>query len=104
MDEQKMRDLVMYWQQVELDDEAAKRLANQSIGAGKALREELLSALTAALGDGLSEEAAAACVRQLHRLRDCSVPRDEVQRGERSRPGAALAAVPGDAAAPVDGR
>ena len=39
MDEQKMRDLVMYWQQVELDDEAAKRLANQSIGAGKALRE-----------------------------------------------------------------
>ena len=29
----------MYWQQVELDDEAAKRLTNQSIGAGKALRK-----------------------------------------------------------------
>lgn len=39
MDDQTMRDLVMYWQQVELDDEAAKRLTNQSIGAGKALRK-----------------------------------------------------------------
>ena len=29
MDGPKMRDLVMYWQQVELDEEAAKRLANQ---------------------------------------------------------------------------
>ncbi|MBI09821.1 MAG: hypothetical protein CMM55_09855 [Rhodospirillaceae bacterium] len=39
MDDQTIRDLVMYWQQVELDDEAAKRLTNQSIGAGKALRK-----------------------------------------------------------------
>ena len=28
----------MYWQQVELDEEAAKRLANQSIGVGKAMQ------------------------------------------------------------------
>lgn len=38
MDAQKMRDLVMYWQGVELDDEAAARLANQSISVGKALQ------------------------------------------------------------------
>lgn len=33
-----MRDLVMYWQGVELDDETALRLANQSVAVGKALR------------------------------------------------------------------
>ena len=38
MDGPKMRDLVMYWQQVELDEEAAKRLAKQSIGVGKAMQ------------------------------------------------------------------
>jgi hypothetical protein len=38
VDDQKIRDLVMYWQKVELDDEAASRLANQSVAVGKALR------------------------------------------------------------------
>ena len=38
MDGQKIRDLVMYWQRVELDDEAATRLAKQSVAVGKALR------------------------------------------------------------------
>ena len=28
----------MYWQKVELDDEAASRLGNQSVAVGKALR------------------------------------------------------------------
>lgn len=37
MDSQKMRDLVMYWQGVELDDEAAVRLAKQSGSVGKTL-------------------------------------------------------------------
>ena len=38
MDGQKMRDLVAFWQGVELDDDAACRLSNQSVAAGKALR------------------------------------------------------------------
>ncbi len=37
MDSQKMRDLVMYWQGVELDNEAAVRLANLSGSVGKTL-------------------------------------------------------------------
>lgn len=37
MDSQKLRDLVMYWQGVELDDVAAERLAKQSISVGKTL-------------------------------------------------------------------
>lgn len=37
MDSQKMRELVMYWQGVELDDEAAARLADLSTSVGKTL-------------------------------------------------------------------
>ena len=37
MDDQKMRDLVLYWQGVELEDEAAKRLANLSVSVGKTM-------------------------------------------------------------------
>jgi hypothetical protein len=38
MNDEKMRELVMYWQDVTLDDEAAARLAKQSLAVGKALR------------------------------------------------------------------
>jgi hypothetical protein len=37
MDSQKMRNLVMYWQGVELDDEAAERLAKLSASVGRTL-------------------------------------------------------------------
>ncbi len=37
LDARKLRDLVMYWQGVELDDEAAARLAKQSISVGETL-------------------------------------------------------------------
>ncbi len=37
MDSQTMRDLVMYWQGVTLDDEAASRLAALSTSVGKTL-------------------------------------------------------------------
>jgi len=37
LDASKMRDLVMYWQGVKLDDEAAARLAKQSGSVGKTL-------------------------------------------------------------------
>jgi hypothetical protein len=37
MDSQMMRDLVMYWQGVTLDDEAAARLADLSNSVGKTL-------------------------------------------------------------------
>jgi len=38
VDGKTLRDLVMYWQEIELDEEAASRLANQSVAVGKALR------------------------------------------------------------------
>ena len=37
LDSQKMRDLVLYWQGVELHGEAAARLAKQSSSVGKTL-------------------------------------------------------------------
>lgn len=37
MDAQTMRELVRYWQDVELDDEAAARLAGLSVSVGKSL-------------------------------------------------------------------
>ncbi len=37
MDSETVRNLVMYWQEVELDDEAAARLADLSKSVGKTL-------------------------------------------------------------------
>ena len=93
MDGQKMRDLVMYWQQVELDDEAAKQLANQSIGAGKALREVAVHGLELPLqatelgGDGqLHGLAAGPLLLGGHRLAvDLDQPRLAVGEGQIGR-------------------